>query len=351
MKKLILSCLLIVSSAVYAQDCSNLFISAYVEGYGNNRAVEIYNPTDQTVNMSDYSVGRFSNGSTEFVGIQLQDFDLAPYGTYLVVLDKRDPEGSGYEEPVWNGYVLLGEVLDEVTGLPLLDDNDEPIIGVQYDAEGGTLYGDVYNADYDLQGLADEFVCPVYSVNNALYHNGNDAVALIEGTEVDPVSGSNILDVVGVIGEDPGESWVDEDGGWITRDHTLKRKSTVKSGTGPVFGGAAFEYENWEIYPKNTFNVLGAHTSDCDVTSSIDSVNEAVITLSPNPAVNSTLITSDVPMQKITVMNIAGQLVNEVILDFANSYRLDLSENNAGIYVVTTTLQNGTTSTQKLFVK
>ena len=32
--------------SVNAQDCSELFISEYIEGPGNNNAIEIYNPTN-----------------------------------------------------------------------------------------------------------------------------------------------------------------------------------------------------------------------------------------------------------------------------------------------------------------
>ena len=86
--------------------CSDLFFSEYVEGYGSNRAVEIYNPTNAAIDLSQYSVGRFSNGGSSYVGIALPAENLAPYDTYVIVLDKRDSLGSGFETPIWNGYQL-----------------------------------------------------------------------------------------------------------------------------------------------------------------------------------------------------------------------------------------------------
>ncbi len=55
-----------LSLAVFtnAQDCSELFISEYVEGPGNNNGIEIYNPTDASVDLSAYSINRYSNGAT-----------------------------------------------------------------------------------------------------------------------------------------------------------------------------------------------------------------------------------------------------------------------------------------------
>jgi uncharacterized protein len=41
-----------------------LFFSEYLEGSGNNKALEIYNPTTQTVNLSDYTIKLYSNGAT-----------------------------------------------------------------------------------------------------------------------------------------------------------------------------------------------------------------------------------------------------------------------------------------------
>ena len=50
MKRLLLLTLSVITSfSIQAQDCDDLFISEYVVGSGNNRALEIYNPTDAAV--------------------------------------------------------------------------------------------------------------------------------------------------------------------------------------------------------------------------------------------------------------------------------------------------------------
>ena len=49
---------------VFGQGCQDLFISEYVEGWSNNRALEIYNPTNAAVDLSDYRLERYSNGAT-----------------------------------------------------------------------------------------------------------------------------------------------------------------------------------------------------------------------------------------------------------------------------------------------
>jgi len=80
-------------------DCSELFISEYVEGWSNNKALEIYNPTSNTVNLSGYFVARYSNGSTTATvanAVQLSG-TIQPYGVYVAVLEKLDPNGTGQE--------------------------------------------------------------------------------------------------------------------------------------------------------------------------------------------------------------------------------------------------------------
>ena len=42
-------------SGINAQDCSDIFISEYVEGSYNNKAIELYNPTNEAIDLSKYS--------------------------------------------------------------------------------------------------------------------------------------------------------------------------------------------------------------------------------------------------------------------------------------------------------
>jgi hypothetical protein len=46
-----------------AQDCSDLFFSEYIEGTGNNKVLEVYNPTENAIDLSLYVIRRYSNGS------------------------------------------------------------------------------------------------------------------------------------------------------------------------------------------------------------------------------------------------------------------------------------------------
>ena len=40
----------------------DLFISEYIEGSSNNKAIEIYNPTDTAIDLTGYRLEIYSNG-------------------------------------------------------------------------------------------------------------------------------------------------------------------------------------------------------------------------------------------------------------------------------------------------
>ena len=99
MRNLFTLLLTIISMATFAQDCSDLFISEYVEGTGNNKALEIYNPTLNAIDLSSYQLVRYSNGDFEPNPVGLTG-TIESKGTFVVVLDKRNPDGTGLEQPV-----------------------------------------------------------------------------------------------------------------------------------------------------------------------------------------------------------------------------------------------------------
>ncbi len=117
----------------------------------------------------------------------------------------------------------------------------------------GTLAsGDVYvlahgRADPAILALAD--VINSYVIN----FNGNDAVILKEN--------GAIIDVIGRIGENPGDFWDSEP--VTTRNHTLRRKPTITAGD--ANGADAFDPAiEWNGYPVDDFDDLGRHTAGCN---------------------------------------------------------------------------------------
>ena len=130
--------------------------------------------------------------------------------------------------------------------------------------ETGTIVsaGDVYVVCH---GSADDLIQAECDQTFTYLSNGDDVFGL---TQVS----SGILDVVGTIGEDPGEGWdvagIEE----ATKDHTLVRKFSVNSGnplwldnpeTGET-GSAGTNTENseWVVLGQDMWEYLGFHPHD-----------------------------------------------------------------------------------------
>jgi hypothetical protein len=64
---------------------ADLMISEYVEGSGDNKAIEIFNGTEDTVGLGAYTLQRYSNGSTVPTSIALPTINLAPGAAHVMV--------------------------------------------------------------------------------------------------------------------------------------------------------------------------------------------------------------------------------------------------------------------------
>ena len=90
MKKLLLFIASLLSAgALLAQtDCSDIFMSQYVEGWNNNKGLELYNPTSAPIVLDNvYRIIRWANGSTlsdqdiQYVVYPIGTID--PYNTFV----------------------------------------------------------------------------------------------------------------------------------------------------------------------------------------------------------------------------------------------------------------------------
>ena len=181
-----------------SQTC-NLFFSEYIEGASNNKALEFYNPLDVTVNLTDYKIFRYNNGS--------------PTPT-----DSLFPQGT----------LAPGAVF--VAGNP--------------------------SAIAAITGVSD-------TLHTITFFNGDDVL------ELRHIPTNTTLDVIGIIGNDPGVNWVV--GAGATSEFTLVRMFAHTDGE----LNWAIASTEWDVYPVNTATFLGSHSgaSCCTVTTSSLSLN------------------------------------------------------------------------------
>ncbi|MEA3444340.1 MAG: lamin tail domain-containing protein [Bacteroidota bacterium] len=222
--KKLFSFLAFVMIAGFAFGQTGVFFSEYIEGGSNNKAIEIYNGTGASVDLSQYLILQNSNGGP------------------------------------WNEYV------DQLSGT--LADGDVYVI-----ANGGSNAAILAVTDVTGTGIC--------------YFNGDDARALVKidtaGTDSVEwtITGNpgythiTVLDYIGTFPADPGSGWNVAGVTNGTKDHTLVRKHTITSGNTDWAAAAGTDSLNseWLVYPKDTVGYLGAHTmgvTTVDVTMNVN---------------------------------------------------------------------------------
>jgi hypothetical protein len=177
-----------------------VFFSEYIEGSSNNKAIEIYNATDDTVSLDSFRIAQAVNGGG------WQYYHYFPAGAVLGADD------------VW--VIITNQTNPE-------------------------LY-DPANAD------------EVLAYPSVVHHNGDDARAL-EYT----LDGENwvAIDIIGNPAEDPGTGWDVAGVAAATANHTLVRKGFVAAGNTDwaEAAGTNAEDSEWEVYDIDTFDYLGYH--------------------------------------------------------------------------------------------
>ncbi|MBT6808570.1 MAG: T9SS type A sorting domain-containing protein [Flavobacteriales bacterium] len=300
MKKTLLLLCMLFTIGLNAQitDCSELFISEYIEGPGNNNAIEIYNPTNATIDLSGYSINRYGNGAT-----------------------------SGPDSWPLSGTITAGQAIAVGNG--------------QLDSVWVSTYWSlpVDPAFYSACGQHGSGIYPT-----PFYFNGDDAMTLEKS--------GNIIDIFGKVGEDPGGAWTDDasagytdanGGTWWTKRQTLVRKASVMQGVtqNPILFNPTLEYDS---LPDATYTGMGSHTCDCSATG----VNEIDVSyvMYPNP-VNSggaVAVNSNTKVKSIVVINILGEQIR-----FNNT--INTTGFAKGTYIITIEFADGRFAKNKLIVE
>ena len=387
MKKylLFIVCAFSIYTTAFSQNpptnCSELFISEYGHGKYNNRALEIYNPTNAIVDLTQYQLGRNDNGGTT---IWLTTFPagakIQPYKTYVVICDKRDTTQYkvGLEYPIFDGYEKW-DTLRKANGQPDVNTDGSFKFAVAVDTLNGNLpiRAKVYRDFLDLKCRATSFLNPVYAVNRTFYFSGNDGMMLFKGATPDVTGFTNLVDMVGVY-NDPGmttstNSWKDWRGFSVSEDVTLVRKREIKAGTGLVAYARqdTFRYGNWLSFANNnaapSFQNLGSHTCDCDpappvsarrlcngtVIVAAEEVIPARFHIYPNPSVSGNVtLEADGKIENIQVIDLMGRVVeNRSMPIAAETVQLSLNVLTSGLYFVKITTTEKRVGIQKLVVK
>jgi hypothetical protein len=340
MKKILLSLSFIaVALAGKAQNCSDLIISEYVEGTGNNKALEVYNTSSSPISLANYRILRHDNGNTSFTAIEGEmqlptNITLAPYKAYVIALNLTDPAGTGQAVPI----------------------------------------------DPALQAAADTLLCPGCATgtgnSRVMCFNGDDALALqkkVAGVWTD-------VDIFACRGEQPTNSsgTASPTAGWTslapyasmpagyttaqfgpyfkqywTQDKTMKRKASVKTGvsTNPAFNSFNPSVQ-WDSLAVNTFTNLGSHACDCQVVGVKELNKSFAVNVFPNPAKSTVVLQSVNAISKVMIYSVTGQVVKTITSNTTISGEvINVSDLTQGVYFISLSDDKNNQTIKKLIIE
>ena len=190
---------------------ANLFFSEYAEGSSNNKYLEIYNASNESIDLAQYAFPNSTNGADVL-------------GTY----------------DYWNTF-------DEGTSVSA---------------------GDVYVICH---GSSDDFIQAECDQFHTYLSNGDDGFCLVQGGDwndtdgdgdVDDgeMTGFDVIDCIGDWNEDPGSGWEVAGVANGTKDHTIVRKASVETGNDGDWADSAgtnADDSEWVVLDQNDWSNLG----------------------------------------------------------------------------------------------
>ena len=173
------------------------FLLRICRGSSNNKYLEIFNPTSETVDLSNYAYPSVSNA----------------------------PTTPGVHE-YWNTF----------------------------DSAATIAPGDVYVIAHP---SSDSIILEQADETHAYLSNGDDGYALAFGSEESHV----LIDMIGDFMGDPGSGWEVAGVSNATKDHTLLRKISVTSGNSDwaLSAGTNPDDSEWIVLDQDTWDYLGSH--------------------------------------------------------------------------------------------
>jgi hypothetical protein len=334
---------------------TDLFFSEYIEGSENNKALEIYNPTTETIDLSNYIVVRFSNGEG-------YPSDLDPKSTaggYVILEGTLEPGKC---------HVLVNGQTESTSTSPACDPELQAL-ATQLDADYPAPTYMNGNDAIGLLKLVEGNYYPIdifgqFGLGNTMYNSygwapvKDSAVSYSWGEEEVTATISNyVVPMTGDGTSTTGPYWM----AW-SKDHTLIRKSTVNQGVTSNPSGFNIAAE-WDTLPavynatdstwsyQDIWTNLGTHTIEGG--NAIHQTSIKAFTVFPNPVTNNTFTinSSDANIARIEVYNMIGQELNITTNIAMNAALVQLNQNAKGIIIAKITFTDNTISSKKITVK
>ena len=353
---LVLLGIFFTSAFSFAQ--TDLFFSEYIEGSGNNKGVEIYNPTSAAIDLNNYWVARYSNGSSVFTegGVTHLSGILEPYKTFVLVNGQTT---STPTSPACSPVLqALADQLDGVYPAPTYMNGNDAIALIKTPNGEAPNSTNVTAVDLIGQiGLGSAISAETgwsYVQDSTLTYN-NASGSPVTGKVINYIVQSKATDNVTY-----GPFWMS----W-TSDHSLIRKPNVIQGvvTNPVPFVVNME---WDTVPakldsvghfvyKDIWDNLGSHSCMADPSySGINDISSTgTLNIYPNPVVDYHFaLVSNQEFNMVQVFNVDGKEIHsEMFASPKKQAEVTIGKQIHGIYLVKITFGDQKYTTQKILVK
>ena len=292
MKKNLLILFGILSFLGAKAQCNELFFSEYLNGSYNNKALEIYNPSNSAVSLSNYRIVTWFNGNinadTTSKYVMTLSGTIGAHDTYNYFLDRRNPNAHNVAP---NYDTILSPAL-LATANNIVNQNKGKFVNpVGYSGPGA------------------------YTTN----FNGDDAISLQKLVN----SQWTNVDIFGSIGERPTNSqgtfsphgaWTDTppfnngQGFYLSYHKTLIRHANIQGGVTINPAAGTFDVlAYWDSLPNNSVSNLGLHSCVCNPAGINDIKKSSHVSVYPNPIRNSNLKLSFVYSNLFTWFSFFGR--------------------------------------------
>jgi len=361
--KILLLFLFVFAASLYSSAQTDLFFSEYVEGSGNNKALEIYNPTSQTIDLNNYYVLRFSNGDATFEkgGSTHLAGTIAPYKTFVLVNGQTvDQTNSPACSPVLQ---TLANQLDGIYPAPTYMNGNDAMALVK--TPGGVAPKlDMTNVTpVDLFGQIGLGAAITAETGWSYVKDTTVTYNATVGGVVKSVTGKVINYIVQAKSTDGsafGPFWMS----W-TSNHSLIRKPSIVKGV--VANPIPFKVSvQWDTVPavrndlgqavyEDIWTNLGKHNCVVDPNTNINKVSlgSSWISVYPNPVVADRFnVTSQNAISEIEIFSVIGQSVyRQSGKKGQNQIEIGNIGLEKGIYLIKVTAFNKETAIKKIMVK
>jgi hypothetical protein len=359
--KIILLFMFVFLSALYSTAQTDLFFSEYIEGSGNNKALEIYNPTSQTIDLSNYYVLRFSNGQSTFAegGVTHLVGTIAPYKTFVLV-NGQTPATSTPSSPACSPVLqAMADQLDGIYPAPTYMNGNDAMALVKTTGGVPPSSSPVNYSPVDLFGQIG-LGALIYAETG--WSDVKDATLsyTVGGVAVTGKIINYIVQKYATNGTSSGPYWM----AW-TANHTLIRKPSIITGVkvNPVPFVVTKEWDTLaavvdtagHLVYEDIWTNLGKHACVADPTMSLNKISPSSsnVAVYPNPVTTDRFtITSQVAITEIEIFSVIGQSVYKQ-LGKKGQQQIDIESSGLekGIYLVKVTSSDKNAVVKKILIK